>query len=78
MTLNLEAIKARHDAYYKCKISVGGYLNSLRTDIPALVAEVERLRVVLGELVTLKDDQPIDYGQRKPLAWQAARDALKQ
>ena len=43
--LDLEPIKARHDAYYKCKISVGGYLNTLRFDIPALVAEVERLRV---------------------------------
>lgn len=42
---------------------------------------IQALGESLGELVTLKDDvkhtDPEGYERRKPLAWQAARDALR-
>ena len=44
--------------------------------------QVERLRSVLSELVTLKDQvkgaDPLDYERRKPLAWKNAREALEE
>jgi hypothetical protein len=33
---------------------------------------------VLRELVTLHDQRPADYDTRKPLAWQAARNVLRE
>lgn len=36
----------------------------------------EPLLAALKELVTLKDEKPKDYELRKPIAWQAARDAI--
>ncbi len=42
-----------------------------------LMVERDRYRAALTELVTLKDGpRDEDYERRKPLAWQAARDAL--
>ena len=44
-----------------------------------LTREVERLREPLLELVTLKDGpRDAEYERRKPLAWQAAREALRE
>ena len=44
--------------------------------IPSYEAEIRRLRAALQELVTLKFDRPPDYEERKPKAWEAARQVL--
>jgi hypothetical protein len=49
--------------------------------IDALVQQLRRLaavRAILAELVTLHDQRPDDYHTRKPLAWQAARNLLRE
>jgi hypothetical protein len=42
-----------------------------------LCAAAPDLYDALAELVFLKDHQPADYAARKPLAWEAARQALQ-
>lgn len=51
-------------------------IDSLAETKDGYMEEVDRLRAVLAELVTLKDDKPADYEERKPRAWGAARKAL--
>jgi hypothetical protein len=41
-----------------------------------LIAAAPELIAALQLLVTLKDTKPADYEIRKPVAWQAARDAI--
>ena len=68
-------------------------INARADDVQALLAEVERLRGALRELVTLYDmtvalpawpnypdpdaEARAEFGRRKPLAWEAARKALE-
>jgi hypothetical protein len=53
-----------------------------KNNIPLLLAEYAALKSALRELVDLKDNvketDPDDYERRKPLAWEAARNALKE
>lgn len=53
-------------------------LEACIADAEALLAEVERLRAALEELVRLKDGQRDDaYRNAKEAAWQRAREALE-
>ena len=68
-------------------------VNARADQVQALIAEVERLREALSELVALRDikerlpewpfpndpDRELraDYKRRKPLAWEAARKVLE-
>lgn len=72
-----------HQSYAAFRGLYGVELAHVYDELQAKLAAVERerdeLREALRELVDLKDGpRDADYERRKPLAWQAGRDALKE
>jgi hypothetical protein len=66
MSLDLRAIKDRADVYGSARRELGAYNcgvtgSESADDVPALVAEVERLRVALDEIRGLHTESPAAF-----------------
>lgn len=71
--LDVDAIRARHQRWL-----LGGP-GHFRSDVPALIAEVERLRAVLQRLVDLEEEGGPDVLESHwwVMAMESARDVLE-